>query len=201
MTYDAALATARWAELECLNDLDWDLDAITDRSEAIAFLRRFESRLCIYSPYVSTLYSDYSFVIPESHGAGITILPNEQAWFGTFHDIPVDSVEPTGIHILPGEIMGRRGLYLRIPGRNRLVASSEMPFQDGLKVLINRYRMRGEHFLPVLVKGDLREYEARLPSLHLHRLNPARLATRSRVNLDAITGTIAERLIGLFRQP
>lgn len=200
MTYDAALAKARWAELERQNDLDWDLDAITDRNEAIAFLQRFENRLCIYSSYVEKLYSNYSFVIPEHQGGGITILPDEQAWFDTFHDIPADAVEPTGIHILPGETMGYSGLYLKIPGEHRLVASRELPFQDGLKVLINRYRMREDSFLPVLVKGDLREYEARMPSLHLHRLNVAKLQSHSRLNLDSIKGAIAEHLIGLFRQ-
>ncbi|WP_371230855.1 hypothetical protein ACAW63_00245 [Pseudomonas sp. QE6] len=200
MTYDAALAKARWAELERQNDLDWDLDAITDRNEAIAFLQRFENRLCIYSSYVEKLYSNYSFVIPESQEGGITILPDEQAWFDTFHDIPADAVEPTGIHILPGETMGYSGLYLKIPGEHRLVASRELPFQDGLKVLINRYRMREDSFLPVLVKGDLREYEARMPSLHLHRLNIAKLQSHSRLNLDSIKGAIAEHLIGLFRQ-
>lgn len=200
MTYDAALAKARWAELERQNDLDWDLDAITDRNEAIAFLQRFENRLCIYSSYVEKLYSNYSFVIPEHQGGGITILPDEQAWFDTFHDIPTDAVEPTGIHILPGETMGYSGLYLKIPGEHRLVASRELPFQDGLKVLINRYRMREDSFLPVLVKGDLREYEARMPSLHLHRLNIAKLQSHSRLNLDSIKGAIAEHLIGLFRQ-
>lgn len=200
MTYDAALAKARWAELERQNDLDWDLDAITDRNEAIAFLQRFENRLCIYSSYVEKLYSNYSFVIPESQEGGITILPDEQAWFDTFHDIPAEAVEPTGIHILPGETMGYSGLYLKIPGEHRLVASREMPFQDGLKLLINRYRMRDDTFLPVLVKGDLREYEARMPSLHLHRLNVAKLQAQSRLNLNAIKGAIAEHLIGLFRQ-
>ena len=200
MTYDAAFAKARWAELERQNDLDWDLDAITDRNEAIAFLQRFENRLCIYSSYVEKLYSNYSFVIPESQEGGITILPDEQAWFDTFHDIPADAVEPTGIHILPGETMGYSGLYLKIPGEHRLVASRELPFQDGLKVLINRYRMREDSFLPVLVKGDLREYEARMPSLHLHRLNIAKLQSHSRLNLDSIKGAIAEHLIGLFRQ-
>lgn len=200
MTYDAALAKARWAELERQNDLDWDLDAITDRNEAIAFLQRFENRLCIYSSYVEKLYSNYSFVIPESQEGGITILPDEQAWFDTFHDIPADAVEPTGIHILPGETMGYSGLYLKIPAEHRLVASRELPFQDGLKLLINRYRMREDIFLPVLVKGDLREYEARMPSLHLHRLNIAKLQAHSRLNLDSIKGAIAEHLIGLFRQ-
>ncbi|WP_371364646.1 hypothetical protein ACA097_16880 [Pseudomonas sp. QL9] len=199
MTYDAALAKARWAELERQNDLDWDLDAITDRSEAIAFLRRFENRLCIYSSYVEKLYSNYSFVIPESQEGGITILPDEQAWFDTFHDIPAEAVEPTGIHILPGETMGHSGLYMKIPGEHRLAGSAEMRFQDGLKLLIRRYRMRDEPFLPLLVKGDLREYEARMPSLHLHRLNVAKLQSQSRLNIEGVKGAIAEHLIGLFR--
>ncbi len=142
---DAAFAKARWAELQNQNDLDWDLDAITDRNEAIAFLQRFENRLCIYSAYVEKLYSNYSFVIPESQEGGITILPSEQAWHDTFHDIPLAAVEPTGIHILPGETMGYRGLYLKIPGEHRLVASRELPFQDGLKLLINRYRHARGH--------------------------------------------------------
>ncbi|EIU4992275.1 hypothetical protein L4Z54_006062 [Pseudomonas aeruginosa] len=33
---DAAYAEARWAELQNQGDLAWDLDAITNRSEAIA---------------------------------------------------------------------------------------------------------------------------------------------------------------------
>ncbi len=55
-------------------------------------------------------------------------------------------------------------------------------------------------FLPILVKGDLREYEARMPSLHLHRINPARLSAHSLLSLNAIKGAIADHLIGLFRQ-
>ena len=72
--------------------------------------------------------------------------------------------------------MGYRGLYLKIPGEHRLVASKELPFQEGLKLLIQRYQAHDDVFLPILVKGDLREYEARMPSLHLHRINPARLS-------------------------
>jgi hypothetical protein len=190
---------ACWQELQHQRDLDWELDAITDRSEAIAFLKRFENRLCIYSSYVEKLYSNYSFVVPQEAGS-ITILPDELAWHDTFHDIPADAVEATGVHILPGEAVGETGLYLKVPGEFRLVASRELPFQDGLRLLIERYRARGEHFLPVLVKGDLREYEARMPSLHLHRINPHKLARCSQLSIDAIRGTIAEHLLALFRQ-
>ncbi|MOA20627.1 hypothetical protein D3C78_1410810 [compost metagenome] len=107
---------------------------------------------------------------------------------------------PTGIHILPGVVLGATGLYLKIPGEHRLSPSAELPFQDGLKLLIQRYQARGEQFLPVLVKGDLREYEARMPSLHLHRIDPARLGRHSRLEVANIRGAIADHLIGLYRQ-
>ena len=196
----AAYVDARWTELQEQRDLSWDLDAISNRREAIAFLQRFENRLCVYSGYVEKLYSNYSFVVPQSDHGDITILPDEQAWHDTFHDIPAQAVEPTGIHILPGETMGHAGLYLKIPHGNRLVASQELPFQVGLRLLIQRYQARGEHFLPVLIKGDLREYEARMPSLHLHRINPTHLGHCSQLSINAIQGAIAEHLLGLFRQ-
>lgn len=196
----ATYAEARWAELQGQSDLGWDLDAITDRREAIAFLRRFENRLCIYSSYVEKLYSNYSFVVPEAEQGSITILPDEQAWHDTFNDIPADAVEPTGIHILPGETMGHTGLYLKVPSEHRLLASKELPFQAGLRLLIQRYQAKGESFLPVLIKSDLREYEARMPSLHLHRINPSKLAHCSQFSIDALKGAIADHLIGLFRQ-
>ncbi|TLX54221.1 hypothetical protein DN824_20770 [Stutzerimonas nosocomialis] len=196
----AAYAAARWKELEEQDDLDWDLDAITDRNEAIAFLRRFECRLCVYSSYVEKLYGTYSFVVPDENQGGITILPSEQAWQDTFHDIPADAVEPTGIQLLPGETVGGAGLFLKIPGVHRLAPSREMPFLDGLRLLIQRYRARDEQFLPVLIKGDLREYEARVPSLHLHRLNLKRMRHCSQAQLDALRAAIADHLIGLCRQ-
>ncbi|MDA7088988.1 hypothetical protein PH586_21650 [Pseudomonas sp. SA3-5] len=196
----AASIDACWRELQDQRDLDWDLDAITDRRETIAFLLRFENCLCIYSAYAQKLYSHYSFVVPPSDHGDITILPDERCWNETFHDIPAHAVEPTGIHILPGETLGHPGLYLKIPSHNRLVASRELPFQDGLRLLIERYRARGESFLPVLIKEDLREFETRMPSLHLHRINLVHLAHCSPASINAIKGAIARHLLGLFRQ-
>ena len=196
---DAAYAEARWAELQNQGDLAWDLDAITNRSEAIAFLKRFENRLCIYSAYVEKLYSNYSFVIPESDHGGITILPSEQAWHDTFHDIPLAAVEPTGIHILPGETMGYRGLYLKIPGEHRLVASKELPFQEGLKLLIQRYQAHDDVFLPILVRATCASTKRACPRYTC--TGSTRPPQRTLLpSLNAIKGAIADHLIGLFRQ-
>ncbi len=190
-----------WDALEKESHLEWDLDSITNRREAIDFLRRFENRLCIYSGFVEKLYSAYSFVVPEDDERGaLTILPDERNWHDTFHDIPACAVEETGIHIMPGETMGHAGLYLKIPGLNRLAGSKELPFRDGLKDLVQRYKAAGDTFLPVLVKGDLREYESRLPSLHLHRVRLDRLEHLSALNRQMLRRTIADHLIALFQQ-
>lgn len=69
-----------------------------------------------------------------------------------------------------------------------------------MKLLIQRYQAHDDVFLPILVKGDLREYEARMPSLHLHRINPARLSAHSCSASTPSKGAIADHLIGLFRQ-
>ncbi|MGX5218273.1 hypothetical protein ACVTMO_06410 [Pseudomonas segetis] len=196
----AVLIEDYWAGLEQQNHLDWDLHAITNRREAIAFLQRFENRLCVYSPYIEKLYSNYSFVVPQSDHGSITILPDEQAWHDTFQDIPCAAVEATGVYIIPGETMGHSGLYLKIPSGNRLVGSKELPFHDGLRLLIRRYKALGEIFLPVLVKGDLREYEARMPSLHLHRIKLNCLAHCSKLSIDALTRAITAHVLALFQQ-
>ncbi|ARU87448.1 hypothetical protein [Pseudomonas sp. M30-35] len=196
----AVLIDDCWAGLEEQSDLDWDLHAISNRREAIAFLQRFENRLCVYSPYIEKLYSNYSFVVPQSDHGSITILPDEQAWHDTFQDIPAHAVEPTGVYIIPGETMGHSGLYLKIPNENRLVASKELPFYDGLRLLIRHYKTLGEAFLPVLVKGDLREYEARMPSLHLHRVKLNCLTHCSQLSVNTLARAITAHVMALFEQ-
>lgn len=190
----------QWRELQQQRELAWDLDAISDRGEALAFLRRFENCLCIYSAYAQKLYSRYSFVIPQSEQGDITILPGEPAWQATYNDIPAQAVEPTGVHIMPGEALGYSGLYLKVPSENRLVASKELPFHAGLKLLIERFQARGEPFLPVLVKEELRGFEGRMPSLHLHRIVPTRLGPRAQPDIGAMQEAIVEHLLGLFRR-
>lgn len=44
-----------------------------------------------------------------------------------------------------------------------LAASSVVPLLERLRLLIQHYQAKHDHFLPVLAKGDLREHEA--PSL------------------------------------
>lgn len=202
MNQEAAIDNS-WEELEQDNDLIWDLNAITNRNEAIEFLVRFKERLCIYSSFVNKLYTSYDIIMPDDDSAGnITVLPGGDAQ-DTFHDIPFDAIEETGIFIYPGETVGKPGLYMKIPNQGMFKSSREMPFQEGLSKLVRDARENNSYFLPVLVNGDLREFEDRMPSLHLHNVNYEKLSTGeiSNFSLNDIRKVIADNLIQLFRKP
>ena len=54
-------------------------------------------------------------------------------------------------------------------------------------------------FLPVLVKGDLRELEDKWPVLHLHRIKVSALVTRSALERKDIQDVITAKLETLFK--
>ena len=190
----------KWSDLAENDDLNWDLGAISNRQEAIAFLLTFENKLCVYSAYVSKLYSSYNIVVPKNSDSGcITVLPDPHAFHDTFSNIPQDAVEATGIYLYPGEAIGESGLYIKIPSKG-FGSSKELPFAEGFRVLIQEYRSAGDCFLPVLQNGDLREYENAMPSLHLHRVCLDKLkGLVSDLTLNSIKNIVADNLIALYK--
>jgi hypothetical protein len=51
-----------------------------------------------------------------------------------------------------------------------------------------------------MVKGDLREFDKKLPYIHLHRLQISRLTRLSTFERDDIQQTITRKLLTLYRQ-
>lgn len=190
----------KWSEIAENDDLTWDLGAISNRQEAISFLKTFENKLCVYSSYVSKLYSSYSIVVPSDADSGcITVLPDPHAFHDTFNNVPQSAVEETGVYLYPGEAIGESGLYIKIPTRG-FGSSKELPFSEGFSQLIKDYRNTGDCFLPVLQNGDLREYENSMPSLHLHRIRLDALKdVMSDLTLMSIKNIVADNLIALYQ--
>ena len=189
----------KWLNLAENDDLNWDLGSISNRQEAIAFLLRFENKLCVYSSYVSKLYTTYSIVVPSSDAGSVTVLPDPHAFHDTFSNIPQEAVEATGIYLYPGEAIGESGLYIKIPAKG-FGSSKELPFAEGFGLLLQESRQAGDCFLPVLQNGDLREYENSMPSLHLHRIRLDLLeGTASDLTLSGIKNIIADNLIALYQ--
>ena len=181
-------------------DLIWDLDSIARRELAERFIRLFENRLCVYSESVRQLYTNYNLHFPADYGRKMVILPNPYAFHDTLHGIEAVAVRKTGLCVLPGLVQGKPGLLLSTQMGNGSLAPRSMPFKPALAQIISNQKKIGDLFLPVLMKGDLREFDQQTPYLHLHRLQLDRLVRLSSFERDDIQQTITRKLLLLYRQ-
>jgi hypothetical protein len=180
------------------NDLVWNLEAFKQRQRAQDFVMGFENKISVYSGSVSQLYTNYNIFFPKEENRKLVILPNPYAQHDNFNGLPESAVKPTGLCIVPGEsdAQGRSQLFLVIPFRGGTTRFRRVPLQVGLRV-INQQRPDNKPLLPVLVKGDLRELDARTPCLHLHALQLSGLDQLSQLELNDIRRVIVDRLAEL----
>ncbi|MEM9624395.1 MAG: hypothetical protein AAF993_22335 [Pseudomonadota bacterium] len=178
-------------------DLAWDLDDFNQADRAMDFVRQFETTLCVYSPSVEQIYSTYNMFFPEDWQGKLVILPDAGAYHDTYYHIDRNSVAATGLNIIPGELIGRHGLYLANVDENRSLGKRQVPFEAGMRAIMQA-RPQQDPFLPVLAKGDLRELEQSWPVLHLHRVVPAKVAHMSSLDRSTLTNAITEKLESLF---
>jgi hypothetical protein len=175
------------------NDLVWDLDAFNQRQRAIDFVLGFENKLCVFSNSVAQLYTNYNIFFPREEARKLVILPNPYAPHDTFNGIGDEVVTATGMTIIPGMFKEKPTLFLRIPFKKGPVKHRIIPLQMGLKV-VQQQCAPSQPFLPVLMKGDLRELDATTPCLHLHRIHVDRLLSHSGLERSNIEKVIRQRL-------
>jgi hypothetical protein len=181
-------------------DLIWELDHIARRELAERFIQLFENRLCVYSESVRQLYTNYNLHFPSDLGRKMVVLPNPYAFHDTLHGIDAFAVRPTGLFVLPGRVFGKPGLMLaKQLGESRSIPKT-MPFKQALAQIISNQKKLGDVFLPILMKGDLREFGQQLPYLHLHRLQVSKLSHLSNFERIDIQNTITRKLLLLYRQ-
>ena len=178
-------------------DLAWDLDEIINRQQAEQFVMQFETTLCVYSGTVEQLYSNYHIFFPSDAGRKMVILPDPGAYHDTFHGVHPESVTETGLYVVPGELIGRSGLYVTNLLKDRRMGPRQIPFEKGMRKIMTR-RPGDDPFLPVLAKGDLREFEQRWPVLHLHRIELSKLMDRSALERKGIQDVVMEKIEELF---
>lgn len=178
-------------------DLIWGLDHLKRFQVATDFVQRFENRLCVFSPSVQQLYSNYSIFIPDKQRSSIVVLPDPYAFQDTFNHIPADAVQATGLHILPGEVIDREGLQLVMLQNGRTRSNAPVGFKQGFRNLLKHFKEQ-DPFLPVLLKGDLREFNASIPCLHLHRLRLPLLSGLSGLEQQFIKRVITKKMMSLY---
>jgi hypothetical protein len=173
-------------------DLVWDLDTFNQRKKAVDFVMGFENKLCVYSSTVEQLYTNYNIFFPKEEDRKLVILPNPYSPHDTYNGIPSNAVVPTGMEIIPGLYQEKTSLFLRIPFKSGQVKYRTVPLQFGLKII--KQQRPNKPFLPVLMKGDLRELDASTPCLHLHAILLDRLQDHSTLERSGIHKVIEERL-------
>lgn len=181
------------------SDLIWDFDKLHQQKRAAKFIRQFENRFCVFSATVRQLYTNYSIFFPEEANRQMVILPDPYAFHDTFNHISASAVRPTGLHVIPGSLIGKKGLYLVISHKDKNVRSVPIPFQEGIRQILRRSNS-DDPFLPILMKGDLRELDEKLPCLHLHRLNLNELHNMSSLERESIRTIATEKLMKLYQE-
>jgi len=174
-------------------DLVWDLNTFAQRKRAHEFVLNFENKLCVFSGSVRQLYTNYNIFMPAEENSRLVILPNPYAHHDIFQNIPDDAVKPTGLYITPGD---GGDLNLRIPIKSKTDPFRSVPLQVGFR-LVNQRRPNHLPILPVLVKGDLRELDARTPCLHLHSVSLTALADMSSLEVNDLRKVVLARLCNL----
>lgn len=174
-------------------DLVWDLEAFNQRQKAIDFVLGFENKLCVFSSSVEQLYTNYNIFFPKEEDRKLVILPNPYTPHDTFNGIPPSAVSATGLNIMPGVVGGKLSLLLSIPFRGGANKYRKVPLQMGLRV-VRQQRPANKPFLPVLMKGDLRELDASTPCIHLHAIHLDRLVEHSGLERNSIQQVIEQRL-------
>lgn len=181
------------------SDLVWDLHKLTQHQRASNFIRHFENRLCVFSAGVRQLYTNYSMFFPEEANRQLVILPDPYAFHDTFSHLNPDAVQPTGLHVIPGNLIGKEGLYLVISHKDKNVRSVPIPFQEGIRQILRRAN-NDDPFLPILMKGDLREFNDQMPCVHLHRLRLKELHSLSGLEREGIRTIITDKLMKLYQE-
>lgn len=177
------------------DDLVWDINSLNYRDQAREFIMKLENNLCVYSATVEQLYTNYEIAMPVEENHNLVILPNPYAYHDTFNNIPSESIRATGLYIVPGQL----SLQLVIPLKRGSKKYRNIPLEVGLK-MINNNRPADRPLLPVLMKGDLREFNAKIPTVHLHSIAEQALTHLSSLDVSSIRNVILERLEALMRK-
>ncbi|MCC2636394.1 MAG: hypothetical protein K0Q68_113 [Moraxellaceae bacterium] len=172
--------------------LVWDLGKLNDHDRATRFIMRFQQSLCVYSPPVEQLYTNYEIIVPDEDGRKLIILPNPHAFHDTFSHINEDAIAQTSLFIAP-DAEGK--LQLQVPLSNG--GRRSMPLGVGLNFIQTKLGP-DVPFLPVLTKGDLREFKQEMPILHLHRIVLSKVTRHSELEIRTIRKSIQNKLVQHF---
>lgn len=179
------------------DDLKWGLTHLKQKEMATRFIKILEGKLCVFAPSVRQVYSKYTFESSSMDSDNIVVLPDPYAFTENFNHINESAISKSSLYLLSGEAIGKQGIYV-YSGKNGGKGVKPIPFGRALSKLLTPTVGKPE-FLPVLMKGDLREFKNRIPCINLNLINPSLLESVSDLQKICLKSTIKENLNQLSR--
>ncbi len=176
-------------------DLVWHIGDRKYPERSVAFLKRFEEVLCLFSCSVEQLYSNYEIFTADSGYSDAIALPNPYAHHDTFNHIEADSVKKTGLYIVPTEAVNdaeSKSLLLMYQSQ-KMRRMKSLPLKQGIEQVQQKYK-KISGFLPVILNKDLQVMNGAHPIMHLHYLNLNKLNFVSDLQKMDIRKTIEHKI-------
>lgn len=167
-----------------MTDLIWSMDLIQDKERGREFLETMAEYIPTYSPLVRKLYTQYDVTFSRDTAV---ILPKPYSHTQNFSFIPNDAIKTIGIRILPS----LSGMAMVIGVKNGK-PPHRLAFADGLAMV--RRKMGPLPFLPIIQKGDLREYRLSDPALYVRAVDIRELDAFSKFDVQGIVRTLNKNL-------
>ncbi len=179
-------------------NLVWSLEGITNQDEAMQFLMLFEDTFPVYHRYMEQIYLRYRFTIPQGGNNKVIVEPSYQL-HERLNRIPEEAIEDRHMYILPGDVIGKSGLYMKYPRvrRPELSDSCTAELDKAIKVLYYESKLHGEQVIPVFSKQTIREYDEGMPNMELSLYNLKSDPHLSPFNRDDIFSSVFERILSL----
>ena len=135
------------------------------------FLHSLENRLCVFSQNTQQLFTNYEFLYPNAFSNEIAVLPDAGAEHDTFQNVTTSAIAPTGLHIIPGELVGKKGLHFFSASPTNPLYGNSVPLSVGIRRILSQ-KQSADPFLPIIRESDIINItsDMKFPNLHLYRL-------------------------------
>lgn len=174
-----------------------NLNEVSNYQESFNFLKLFENRLFIYSPFVSKIYLDYKFIFPTSEKNNIAILPNHQNETSLVHNISNNYISDIPyISIMSADIINQSGTVIKVISPNNLIESKYIILDSNVINNVNSIlnKFYDHKFNPIVITNGIRSFHNSLPAIDIYHLDLKNLKE------DGIISELDKNCVGKFLQ-
>lgn len=151
-----------------------NLRDVSNYHEAFSFLKIFENKLFIYSPFVGKVYLNYNFIFPTQEHNNIAVLPEYIDESNIIHGIPEKYVsEKPYLSIMPTEILGKsKGTVVKVLSNSNILSSKYIELDEKIfeNIVHNLKKYYAEDFYPIIKTVGIRSFHNNLPVIDVYNL-------------------------------